>query len=321
MKTKIVYTLACKDNCFYFAQAALSAYSVMRYCPNAEILLIVDSQTEKLIEKYTNLCGLFSEIKSVIVPNDLNTMQKSRYLKTKLRHIVTGDYLFVDTDTIISSDLSEIDNMDVSISAVLDCHSKISSHHDKNKIAAELGKLGQKLNDLKENYFNSGVMLVKDQPISYQLYDKWYNYWNESRLQGLNIDQPALAKANKECGYPLVEMSGIWNCQLRENFINYLCEAKILHYFASNGRSPYSLFDKKVYNEILSMDGIPDNQKSLMKHPRELFRKNHLLVYDDDVDFNRSYIYSIFRYHKWLFNIIDYICCVIIKRRITYSKR
>jgi len=37
------------------------------------------------------------------VPEELNQVQRSRYLKTTLRSILTGDYLFVDTDTVFAS--------------------------------------------------------------------------------------------------------------------------------------------------------------------------------------------------------------------------
>ena len=42
---------------------------------------------------------------------EINNRERSRSLKTNLRHIVSGDYLFIDTDTIITGDLSFVDNI------------------------------------------------------------------------------------------------------------------------------------------------------------------------------------------------------------------
>ena len=49
MKTKIVYVVVSDDADFYLEQTLVSVYSARLYNPNAEILLLVDSETNKTI--------------------------------------------------------------------------------------------------------------------------------------------------------------------------------------------------------------------------------------------------------------------------------
>ena len=78
------------------------------------ITIVVDKETsDSFIGNRRAINEYVSEIITVDVPVQYNQMQKSRFLKTTLREIVTGDYLFIDTDTVITSDLSEIDSWSI----------------------------------------------------------------------------------------------------------------------------------------------------------------------------------------------------------------
>ena len=72
------------------------------------------------------------------------------------------------------------------------------------------------------------MLWVKDAPASYRLYELWHQYWLESEALGLPIDQPSLAKANKECGHLIKRIPDTYNCILftRNNFVE---KAHILH--------------------------------------------------------------------------------------------
>ena len=312
MKTKIVYTLVSGGNDIYLAQVAISSYTVKYYNPSAHVILVVDVQTSEYIKNKNGLLNEIDDVVIVNVPNDLTNKQRSRYLKTTLRHHIKGDYLFIDTDTVVAEDLSKIDYEKSKIAAVLDRNIDVNRNSMRKFIENDIKSMDLTLDNLKSKYFNSGVLFIRDVPESYDFYNKWYEYWNKVR----DIDQPAFAKANMECGYLVQELDGTWNCQLVENFINYLSEGKILHYFASGHQSSYLLYDNEFMNNILREGCLSEDIKHMLEKPRSLFQDKHLLVYGGDVDFFRTYMQRIYRYHRWLFNILEYISRVIVTKRL-----
>lgn len=317
MNTKIVYCTVSGSEDMYLAQAFISIYSARRYNPSATIVLLVDKSTSDVIEKhFRNLKGYVTNVIVANVPEHLNKMERSRYLKTTMREHVDGDFLYIDTDTIVTCNLSEIDNADFDMGSVLDRHARISVHVLSRKISNDLRKVNMNLKDLKDKYFNSGVLFVKDTPNTHELFDKWHTIWEETRHMGKPIDQPPLARANMECGYIIHEMDGEWNCQLSDNFLNYFHDAKILHYFASNNGSPYSMYENNLYIEVMNKDEIPQNIKDAIENPKSFFKPKHRVIYNDDVDFTITNIHTIFKYHRWLFNMFEYVAKVIVRKRL-----
>ena len=67
--------------------------------------------------------AVVSDEKAVVnVPEHYNKVQTSRYLKTSLRQTVEGDFLFIDSDTIITDSLADADSLTGNVMMVLDYH-------------------------------------------------------------------------------------------------------------------------------------------------------------------------------------------------------
>ena len=135
MKTRIVYVVVCDANHDYLEQAAVSACSVKKYNPNAEVLLLVDDQTLAEIDSGRSLIKRYvSDIIEVAVPKEYNNKLRSRFIKTTVRDNIQGDYLFIDTDTVITQSLDEIDDCPYDVAAVLDMHLPLDKTHYLNEI-------------------------------------------------------------------------------------------------------------------------------------------------------------------------------------------
>lgn len=316
MNTKIVYTLVSGSNDIYLGQAIISAYSVRLHNPSATIVLVVDKPTEVVVNATSSITSYFDEIVVVDVPLDLNKVQASRFLKTTLRQTVRGDYLYIDTDTVVNGDLSECDSFSADIAAILDRHTMAEQHPTLTNVIKDLRTVGLFVEDLKGKYFNGGVMYVKDSELAKRFYELWHHHWDIARKNGHNIDQPPLAKANKECGYIIQELSGVWNCQMVDNFINYLDNAKVLHYFASHKRSPYKLYNDLILRDVQKEGIISEDLKNVLSHPKSFFQEQHLLVHGDDVAFNHSYVHDMYAYHRWIFNAFDFISRLLVTRSL-----
>lgn len=251
MKTKIVYTVVSTDKDIYLEQAMLSIYSLRKLHPDANIVLVTDDVTEDtLVGNRATINNMIDEKIVVEREPSFSGKESAYFIKTNLRELLSGDFLFIDTDTLIVDRLDEIDNCQYEVAAVPDLHVSFKKHYGYEGYLNLFKILGFELRD--NTYFNSGVMYVKDTPRAHLLYQKWKESYR-SMIKKCFYDQPHLAKADSEVKV-LSEIDGTWNCQIMWG-LKYLPSAKIVHYFASNfigvkGEKPYMLMDSRIFENI-----------------------------------------------------------------------
>ncbi len=199
MKTKIVYAITSDNSDIYLDQLVFSVKTLRRHNPNAKICVIMDCVTENhLVGEREKILSLIDEKIVIKTPDGFNKRARSRYVKTLIRQVVVGPYLFIDTDTIITANLSPIDSLSHDVAACLDRHLPLNKNQMGGSIVSQLKIVGLIPNQEDEQYFNSGVMFVNDTRLAHNLYERWHSHWYKSHQKGMYIDQPALALANKE---------------------------------------------------------------------------------------------------------------------------
>lgn len=257
LKTKLVYVLTSTPENNYIEQVLISAYTARYYNPFAHIVLIVDDLTERLlVGNRSEILRYISEKITLKCDPEFSPMLRSRWLKTSVRNIIQGDFLFIDCDTIITRSLHEIDNCKFELGAVLESHLPVNQLNRGmyDKINAYAALLDWDLSTLRY-YFSSGVIYVKDNETTRLFYKKWNYHWLEGIKKGVNIDQPSFAKASLECGNPIQKMDDIWNCVMYTHPL-FDRNANILH-FCSYQNMSY-VFTNKFLKKIQS-EGINDN--------------------------------------------------------------
>jgi hypothetical protein len=257
MKTKLVYVLTSSPEKNYPEQALLSVFTARHYNPEAHIILIVDNVTDTIfVGKRAQILGLISE--KIVVPIDesMTMMNKSRWIKTNVRNLVNGDFLFIDCDTIITQSLAEIDDCKYPVAAVPESHLPIKRFNRflYEKVKELSTKIGWNINE-EEFYFSSGVIYVKDIPENYKLYELWHTYWKEGCEIGISIDQPAFAKANIAMNRPVKILEGIWNCVMYTH-VEFAYSSKILHFCSFRNMS--YIFEDRFLSKV-KQEGIIDN--------------------------------------------------------------
>ena len=226
------------------------------------------------------------KITSVDIPPEW-TENKSRYLKTKLRYLIDGDYLYIDVDTLIAGNLDPIDNVTADLAAVSDGNGPLDL---MDEWEAELCHRAGIPSPMGKPYFNSGVMVAKDTPASYLFYEKWHSLWETTASRGIGRDQMSLLAANEELGYPVRELSGVWNCQLYfSTAIHFYRKAKILHYFLCG------FIDRFVLSHV--KNGILDD--AALTVAEDPLKKGVLFYYPKRLRFIRpwSHVLYLFRKH------------------------
>lgn len=245
MRTKLVYVLTCAPEKNYIEQALMAVYSARHWNPDAHIVLITDDETDKLfVDGRAEITKYISEKNVVPFGAGEDMMYRSRWIKTSVRQLVDGDFLFVDCDTICQKSLDEIDTFDCMVGAVWESHLPVSHFCDSLLESAKkvTGALGVDI-EAEGEYFSSGVIYVKDVPEAHQLYQLWHEYWLNGSAQGMRIDQPSLARANKEMGHLIRVIPDTFNCILFTQNA-FTRDAHILHVAAY--RNPCFLFNEKT---------------------------------------------------------------------------
>ena len=272
MKTKIVYVVVSSSNDLYLEQAFVSIFTMRHYNPDASIVLLVDADTERTLKGCrANILKYVTEIKAIELSGQYNNMQKSRVLKTTMRQHVSGDFLFVDSDTIICNQLSEIDDFNCEIGAVYDVHQLFVNNKGKEYLSERLSHYPGFNPSLIEEYFNSGILYVKESPITHAFFNKWHENWKIFSRNGLDYDQTALAVTDYQSGGILTQIPGEYNCQIR-SCLNYLVDAKIIHYFTSQKSDISPLFDHSFYKAIKKNQmTIPAEYLPMILNPKKNF--------------------------------------------------
>lgn len=290
MRTKIVYCIISSDKDIYLEQAWVSIYTLKRYNPDAEVILLVDKDTEAtLTGKRAGIRELVTEVIAVETPDGYNAMQRSRYLKTNFRKFITGDLLFIDSDTVIGGSLAGIDNVDAEIACVPDEHRRSSEllaiKTIKQRIRSVFGI--QEIDS--EFYFNSGVIYVKDTPRTHAFFVDWYEAWKYSAFErNLSFDQPALFVANRNNGCLIKELPGEYNCQIASS-LKYLYSGLIIHFFnisIPTLSSEVSIFyGESFYKKLKDYGDISYDVKDVLDDKSRWFNLQANIIDKSHVDF------------------------------------
>ena len=316
---KIVYVLVCSDKDLYCEQCILSIMSVKKNSPESPITLLIDDLTKNCIEHHTSKKQIFElvdELISVPRPQNFSGMETSRYLKTKMREFVQGDFLYIDSDTIICSPLYEIENTAIELGAVLDQHTSLSQSTHAIISKQHIKKVSS-LNELAqyEKYFNGGVLWVRDTESNHKFFDDWHNNWLHSRSKGIKTDMPALALANYQNNFSIQELDGVWNCQIWFG-ANYLSKAKIIHYFTSidTFSGGYGVFSVDLPKKINSGEKLDKHDWELIQNARNAFPTPNAIILGSDYEIYRSSLCGVLRAlyrKKRLFNLFEKILYLI----------
>ena len=313
-----LYVLTSSINDTYYEQFLLSITSLKLIMPDAEVILLCDIKTgENLTGKRSDHEKLVSKVITAGAPAGMSQVEVSRWVKTSMRRLVPGDFLFIDCDTIITDDLSSITELKIQFGSCLDKHSLIDRHGKKSNIVEADKQLGF-TSYLSGRHYNSGVIFCADNPETHRIFDRWHELWLFSNSKNIPRDQPSFNMAIYENLSFFTELDGTWNCQIAFNGLPYLANSKIIHYFASDfifRSSPFIPASENVIKEVKESGIISNKILELLKNPRAAFVPESRIVAGEDMLFviNSGFFEFIFLMRKklpWLFNAINRLCSI-----------
>ena len=312
MKTKIVYLVVSSDDDIYLEQAWASIFSLRHFNKDVDVAVVCDDRTAKRIneqspEEFRKIAG---EIVSVPFEESVSNRERSRWLKTNLRNLVSGDFLFLDTDTIITDSLQEIDSFNFDLGMVYAWHCKMIDRPNRSAVLKRINTLFDIVPKAETDYFNSGVIFCRDTERNHRFFDKWHEYWLSAKDKPKGIqDQQSLMVTVDELG-GVSEMPGEYNCQPVYS-MKYIATAKVVHFFnlkwANHEWSPFCSDD--LYLNIKNKGNIDTETKRLILNCRLTFLAPTMCIFGDDINIWRSPAFTLLRgvygKHMLLYKIIN----------------
>lgn len=284
---KFLYILVSEEKDIYYEQTLASALSLRLYNPDAFISLLVDDKTDKNLvgEFRSQIRNLVNEYKVVPFDKGMSNQERSRHLKTNMRNLLEGDFLFIDGDTAIVDKLDTIPlDSSKSIFAVADLHAEENDkyHVKHKKMLAHKQKMGFTLS-LADKYFNSGVIFARDDKPAHEFFSKWHELYCQCVQNNIFTDQISFNQVNHILNRPIGELPGEWNCQVREAYnhlyrvkIIYpiLCRSKIIHFFSTGidgKKEPHPLMRKDFFIKLKEQQGIDEQSMQAICSAKQQF--------------------------------------------------
>lgn len=289
MNTKFVYVVVADKYSVFLEEAYASIWSLKYHNADAHVTVVMDDRTKSYYENtaYTELKTIIDEVIPVPFDSDVNNHVRSRWLKTNLRSLVKGDFLFLDTDTIITGNLRQIDNLSVLIGAVYDSHRKLPEIQLKKFLSKNAKKYFEILEfDACLSYFNSGVLLVKDVPEVYEFFRKWHNNWQISNRKGYKYDQLPLYVTDMQMGGVISPISDVYNYQVSQS-LRFLYSSLILHFYPDGKRNlvdSHPFFGEEWYKAIKVEGTLSFYKKRDIENCKNLFSLETKLIGGSEVN-------------------------------------
>lgn len=231
---RFVHVLAIDTLNSYWRMTQISAASVRAWHPDAELVLLADRGTEAILcdpAVKPDLETSFDRLLGIDAPGNTPAM-RSRFLKSAMRGLIEGDFLFLDSDTVVCGDLSELSKRRADLCAVSDQNrDKLELPEVEHEVFAACDwKTPSSCN------VNSGVLYWRDTDASRALGEQWHRKWHESlTATGRHNDQQALNSAIEDMRHDIKveELPAAFNAQvgLRPDTA---FGAKVWHIFSTN---------------------------------------------------------------------------------------
>lgn len=180
------YVLSCDGFGEHAEMLCVSANTLRRWHRDAEVVVLCDEETNtKLGMSRERITSCASRIK-VVGSVQGEARERSRAIKTTMRRYLDGPFVFLDLDTIVLGELSELQEARHELSIAYDYETGVVDERDR--------ELYERLDSaaFPVRAFNSGVMGVEDTPNVREFFEEWHRRWLRCRALGRIDDQPSL---------------------------------------------------------------------------------------------------------------------------------
>ena len=230
---KVVYCLTSSGGDLYEAMTRVSLATVRLTNPTARIEIACDQQTYQALHcTGSQLLREADAVHGFPTPDGSPTF-RNRFVKTQLRLLLSGPFLFLDSDTVVRKPLTPLLNLQADIAAAPNHSADTLAEQIWSEDQANLDTMGWQV---LEPYVNGGVIWYADTLAAHRFAEAWHRNWlaNVERTARYR-DQPALNHSlSADKTIHLQILSHTYNAQVSKR-ADYAQEAHIWHIFTSTG--------------------------------------------------------------------------------------
>ena len=215
----------------YSKMALLSIGSLRRQHSDAVVYVIAPSDSARDNYWVDLLYATADRVIKVDCPN-FEPKLKSRFLKSSMRDQIDGSFLFLDCDTLVVNELSEVFDDKQGLSVTLDRNREDPNPHFPQWAVPLYQEMGW---SYPIPYYNSGVIFVPDTDSTRRFFKIWNEFWQSGLSHGVFQDQPSFNAAIQHSEVDLSDIGHRYNAMVdaRPDFAK---KALIWHFFTSGGR-------------------------------------------------------------------------------------
>lgn len=266
-----VYVLTSNGNDIFANMTRVSMMSLRMNNPNVQIILVCDSASKSALEKCEHV--VLTECDSVIsIPTPEGPpVFRNRYVKTSLRQHLSGPFLYLDADTVIRGDLSEVFKTTASFAA--------APNHSGSGDPAEMPFDERENFELLEwtlptkYYVNGGVLFFADSAEAHKFGEMWHQKWLASVAKtGRFRDQPSLNSALADSEVSFAWLANCFNAQVDVRPV-FAPDAIVWHLYSSNEKIALkTVFDEYILRLQKGKELTDNSIKRLCKqqHPWQI---------------------------------------------------
>lgn len=228
---QVAYILTASSENAYAEMALISVLSLRITNPTLPITLVCDALSADFIRNSCRpLVDSVDNFKVVETPGGCPTF-RHRWIKTRLGLILTGDLLFVDSDTLIRGEISSLPGLVRQFGAVL--------NHNGNSVAEQIwdedrqNLLQMGWSDQFYSYFNSGVWMWRAGDAMSRFFETWHDMWLQSvHATGRLRDQPSFNRAISDLGIDVTILPRSYNEQVALHW-EHTSDAFLWHFYSN----------------------------------------------------------------------------------------
>jgi len=273
--TRAVFALTSQGNDLFSSLTRLAVASLRVSNPDMRVTIVCDQQSDSTMRQTRDaLIGEIDDWQTIATPAG-NAGFRNRFVKTSLRSLLEGPFLFLDSDIFVRGDLSEIFALDCDIAGARNHSREVFSEQVWEQDWSTLKKMEWDIGN--EVYINGGVLFFNDTESAHRLAQDWHRRWMVSyKTHGSHRDQPALNASLYSVLPQLAVLPDRFNAQI---FItpNVAVDASIWHYYSSVGRLSMTSFDALVGQML---QGAEIDTSAI----RQLIERRHPWRYENIID-------------------------------------
>jgi hypothetical protein len=226
-----VYALTSGGTDLYSATTRVSAASMRATNPDVSIIVVCDRQSYVTMTRSRE--RLLDEVDDLVVCNTPagDSGFRSRFVKTQVQHLIDGPFLYLDNDTFVRDDISEL----FALGGDIAC----APNHSRDSIEQQIWSGDEAIllrmgwRRRQDVYVNSGVIFFNCTRGAARVGENWHQMWLRSyAITGNHQDQPALNAAIFDSAPQLEVLPHRFNAQFKMT-PSSVSGAALLHFYSS----------------------------------------------------------------------------------------